>query len=64
MFSKLGWQKILGDNASRLPDGRTDLKRETDLLAYAVTAHGVGDAVTAKVLRDGRKLTLTLPMQE
>jgi hypothetical protein len=45
-------------------DGRTDFRRETDVLAYAVTAHQPGETVTAAVLRDGRRLELTLPMQE
>jgi serine protease Do len=45
-------------------DERTDLRRETDLLANAVTKHKAGDRVPVTVLRDGKKVTLTLPMQE
>ena len=45
-------------------DGRTDLGRETDLLAYAVNRHQPGDRVAVTVLRDGRRIDLTLPMQE
>ena len=45
-------------------DGRTDLGRETDLLAYAVNRHQPGDRVAVTVLRDGRRIGLTLPMQE
>ncbi len=45
-------------------DGRTDLKRECDLLAYAVNAHPPGTTVAVKILRDGREVELTLPMQE
>jgi serine protease Do len=45
-------------------DERTDLRRETDVLAHAVSKHKVGDRVPVTVLRDGKKVTLTLPMQE
>jgi serine protease Do len=45
-------------------DGRTDLRRETDVLAYAVTNHKPGERVPVTVLRDGKKIDLTLPMQE
>jgi hypothetical protein len=45
-------------------DERTDLRRETDFLAYALNNHKAGDQVAATVLRDGKKVNLTLPMQE
>jgi S1-C subfamily serine protease len=45
-------------------DGRTDLKRETDILRHSVTAHKPGDRVAVTVLRDAKKVALTLPMQE
>jgi hypothetical protein len=45
-------------------DGRTDLSRETDLLAHALTERKVGDRVTVTLLRGGKKIDLTLPMQE
>jgi hypothetical protein len=45
-------------------DERTDLPREADLLAHALNSHKVGDKVAVTVLRDGRKVSLTLPMQE
>jgi serine protease Do len=45
-------------------DDRTDLRCETDVLAHAVSKHKVGDRVPVTVLRDGKKVTLTLPMQE
>ncbi len=45
-------------------DGRSDLMRETDVLARAVTAHQPGEKVAVTVLRDGKRLELTLPMQE
>lgn len=44
-------------------DGQSDLMRETDLLAYGVSACRPGERVTVKVLRRGRTLELTLPMQ-
>jgi serine protease Do len=45
-------------------DGRTDLARETDLLAYAVTHRQPGDQVPVTILRNGKRIELTLPMQE
>jgi hypothetical protein len=45
-------------------DERTDLPRETDLLAQAVLKHKVGDQVAVTVLRDGKKINVTVPMQE
>ena len=45
-------------------DGRTELKRETDVLRHGVTAHAPGDRVPVTILRDGKKVGLTLPMQE
>jgi S1-C subfamily serine protease len=45
-------------------DGRTDLMRETDLLAHALAVHRPGERVTATVLRHGTRLSLELPMQD
>jgi hypothetical protein len=45
-------------------DDRTDLPRETNLLAHALSNHKAGERVPVTVLRDGKKLNLTLPMQE
>lgn len=44
-------------------DGRTDLARETDVLAHALTARRIGDKVPVTVLRNGQRLQFTLPMQ-
>jgi len=44
-------------------DGRRDLRRETELLAHAVTQRRPGDVVEVAVLRNGEQLTLKLPMQ-
>jgi hypothetical protein len=44
-------------------DERTDLRRETDLLAHAVNQRKPGDRVAVTVLRDGNKINLALPMQ-
>jgi len=44
-------------------DGKTTLSRETDLMAYALTHCQPGAQVAVTVLRDGKKLMLTLPMQ-
>ncbi|HEY7426207.1 MAG TPA: Trx7/PDZ domain-containing (seleno)protein, partial [Gemmataceae bacterium] len=45
-------------------DGKTDLLRETDLLAYAVNAHKPGAKVAVIVRRGKERIELTLPMQE
>ncbi|MCH7686915.1 MAG: PDZ domain-containing protein [Planctomycetes bacterium] len=45
-------------------DGRTNLKRETDVIVYAITARKPGDRVPVIVLRGKRRLTLMLPMQQ
>jgi S1-C subfamily serine protease len=45
-------------------DGRSDLRREADLLTHALTAHRPGEQVEVVVLREGKRLTLKLPMQE
>lgn len=45
-------------------DGRTDLLRDSDVLAYAVNRHKPGDKVKVVVLRGRRRITLTLPMQK
>jgi hypothetical protein len=45
-------------------DGRTDLLRETDLIAHALRSRRPGERVPVAVLRAGKKLNLTLPMQD
>jgi S1-C subfamily serine protease len=45
-------------------DNRTDLTRETDLLAYAATHTKPGDRVPVTLLRNGKKIELKLPIQE
>jgi hypothetical protein len=45
-------------------DGRTDLARETDLLNYTVNELKPGSKVPVEILREGKKLTLTLPVGE
>lgn len=45
-------------------DGRTDLVRETDLIAHALQKHRPGETIPVLVLRDGKKINLKLPMQE
>jgi hypothetical protein len=45
-------------------DGKTDLLRESDLLAHGVTARKPGDKVAVKVVRGGKEVELMLPMQE
>ncbi len=45
-------------------DGKTDLKRETDLFAYALRTKKAGEKVAIIVVRGGKKLNLTIPMQE
>jgi hypothetical protein len=42
-------------------DGRTDLVRETDLLAYAVRQVPAGRSAQAVFLRDGQRITVQLP---
>ena len=44
-------------------DGRTDLNRETDLLAHALTHRKPGDRVAVKVMRGDKTIELMLPMQ-
>lgn len=45
-------------------DGRKDLLREDDLLAYSVRKRFPGEKVPATVVRGGKTVELTLPMQE
>jgi hypothetical protein len=45
-------------------DARTDLLRETDVIAHALSNRQVGDRLPVMVLRDGKKITLMLPMQD
>ncbi|HEX5103678.1 MAG TPA: Trx7/PDZ domain-containing (seleno)protein [Pirellulaceae bacterium] len=43
-------------------DGRTDLARETDLLHYTLNDKKPGSSVPVTVLREGKKIDLTLPI--
>ena len=45
-------------------DGRIDLIRESDLLAYGVTKHFPGDKIKVKILRNGKPMELTLTIQQ
>lgn len=45
-------------------DGKSDLIRETDLLAYAVNAHKPGEKVAVIVHRGDERIELMLPMQD
>ncbi len=45
-------------------DGRKDLARETDLLYYALNDLKPGTTVPVEILRDGKPLTLKLPVAE
>jgi hypothetical protein len=45
-------------------DGKSDLLRETDVFAHALTTRKPGEQVAVTVLREGKKLDLKLPMQE
>lgn len=58
---RAGFQK--GDILTSF-NGRTDLRDESDLLAYAAQHTKPGQKVTVKLLRDGKELELKLPMQE
>ena len=45
-------------------DGKTDLLRDTDVLAYGVLQRKPGDTIAVKVLRGDKTIELKLPMQE
>jgi hypothetical protein len=45
-------------------DGKTDLTRESDLFAYATRTRKPGEKVPVTVIRNGKKVELSLPMQE
>lgn len=45
-------------------DGKTDLLRETDVLAYAVNAHKPSEKVAVTVRRGDARIELALPMQD
>lgn len=45
-------------------DGRTDLLTDTALLHYGMMNRDVGEKISVEVLRDGRRRTLKLPMQD
>lgn len=44
-------------------DGRSDLMSESDLLAYALQNRMPGERVSVVVLRNGKRVTLNLPLQ-
>jgi serine protease Do len=43
-------------------DGKTDLTRETDVLAYGVSARKPGDKVPLTLIRGGKRIELTIPL--
>ena len=45
-------------------DGRSDLQTSSELLAYGATATRPGTEVPVELLRDGKRMTLQLPMQD
>lgn len=45
-------------------DGKDDLLRERDLIEHGLNKRKVGDKVKVELVRNGKKMTLTLPMQE
>lgn len=45
-------------------DGKTDLMRETDVLAYALRNKKSGEKVPVTIIRSGKKIDLMLPMQD
>lgn len=45
-------------------DGKSDLQRETDLIAHGLSARKSGERVAITLLRNGKKVELLLPMQE
>jgi hypothetical protein len=45
-------------------DGRSDLAREADLIAHALRERKAGERVEVVVHRNGKRVALTLPMQE
>jgi serine protease Do len=45
-------------------DGRTDLIRESDLLAYGVTKHFPGDKIKVNILRNGQPMELTVTIRQ
>lgn len=45
-------------------DGKQDFRSEQDLLTYVVTQKRAGDRVDVTVVREGRKRTIRLPIQE
>ena len=45
-------------------NGRKDLARETDLLAYSLNELKPGTTVPVEILREGKPLTLKLPISE
>ena len=45
-------------------DGKMDLLRETDLIAYSLQNRKVGESVKVSIVRGGKTMEMTLPMQE
>ncbi len=45
-------------------DGQTDFTREADLLAYALRSRKAGEKVSVTIVRGGKTMEMTLPMQE
>jgi serine protease Do len=45
-------------------DGRTDILRETDLIAYALREKKAGDEVKLELLRDGKPVTISMKLPQ
>lgn len=45
-------------------DGKTDLQRETDLLAYSLRTRKPGEKIPVIINRNGKKMEMMLPVQE
>src|SRR5262249_981053 len=43
--------------------GKSGFARETDILAYAQNEHKLGDLVKVTLMREGKKIDVTIPMQ-
>ena len=45
-------------------DSRTDLLRETDILAYGLENHEPGDKIAYVFLREGKRIPISIPQQD
>ncbi len=53
---------FLNDDVLVAFDGQTDLERETDVLTHVLRHRQPGDVIDVAIVRDGKKLTLKLPL--